>query len=75
MSQFFLIGGFVGFALAFFASLHAGTSVHVALRNGMLGCLLLAILTRYFFNKVALMLLHVRLREIEREESEEATEP
>jgi hypothetical protein len=46
MKFFLLLGGFVGFVLAFAASWNAGNSAAQALRDGAIGCLAGAVLLR-----------------------------
>lgn len=72
MSQAFLIGGFIGFALTFFATLESGGTVHFALRNGMIGCLVVAIAARFIMARIIAMMVQIRLREIEKEAEEES---
>lgn len=74
MSQYFLVGGFVGFAIAFFLSLWSGSSVHVALRNGMIGCLVLGFLIKLLCNRIAKMMIDLKIQELEQlqQEGEEA---
>ena len=48
MKFFLSLGGSIGFLGAFFSSLHAGSEVGFALRNGAIGCLLGAFLMRGF---------------------------
>lgn len=48
MKFFLSLGGSIGFLGAFFSSLHAGSEVGFALRDGAVGCLLGAFLMRGF---------------------------
>jgi len=66
MSRYFLMGGILGFGLVFFVTLSGGSSIHLALRNGMIGCLVMAVLARLFFQAVARAYVENKLRDIER---------
>lgn len=70
MSQYFLMGGFIGFCLAFALSFLAGSSIHVALRNGMIGCIFMALLFQYFVNRFMNLLVQNKMRELDRLEQE-----
>ena len=48
MKHFQLIGGFIGFVLAFGGSLSAGNEIAIALRDGAIGCVAGALLLRGF---------------------------
>lgn len=74
MSQYFLLGGFVGFAIVFFLSLWSGSSVHVALRNGMIGCLVLGLLVKLLCSRIAQAVIDLKMRELKKlqQEKEEA---
>ena len=70
MSQYFLLGGFVGFAIVFFLSLWSGASVHVALRNGMIGCLVLGFLVRVLCGRIAQAVIDLKIQELEKLQQE-----
>lgn len=48
MKFFLALGGSIGFLGTFFSSLHAGSEIGFALRDGAVGCLLGALLMRGF---------------------------
>jgi len=65
MSRYFFIGGFIGFALLFSISITSGAGIHVVLRNAMVGCLIFALLFRFYVNRVAKLYVQARLRRLE----------
>ncbi len=65
MSQYFLLGGFIGFAVVFFLSFSAGASIHVALRNGMIGCIVLSLLVKYLCGRITAAIVTTKLKELE----------
>lgn len=71
MSRYFFIGGFLGFALMFFISLTSGASIHVILKNSMVGCICFAVLFRYYFARVGELYIQGRLRMLERTREEQ----
>lgn len=71
MSRYFITGGFFGFSILFFTSLSAGSSIHIALRNGMIGCLVMGLLVRYFAGVLFRAILEVKRRSLESAEGEE----
>lgn len=71
MSRYFFIGGFIGFALLFAISISSGASIHVVLRNAMVGCLVLALLFHFYINRVARLYMQARLRRIEESRRQE----
>ncbi|MET0262199.1 MAG: hypothetical protein ABW223_04830 [Rariglobus sp.] len=52
MKFVFLIGGFIGFALAAIAGLSAGREAGLVLRDAAIGCLAGALLFRWFWSVV-----------------------
>lgn len=73
MSRYFFIGGFLGFCLVFFLSLASGANVHIVLRNSMIGSMAVAILFRYYFNRISQLYIQAKLRSIERSMRESAS--
>jgi hypothetical protein len=74
MRRFFLTGGFIGFLLTFVTSLATGGDLHNALRDGMIGCLVLAFVSRIFYGQLenaAVSILEKEIEALEKEESEE----
>lgn len=59
MKRFFLTGGFIGFALTFTSTFAAGGSLNTSLRNGMLGCLLLAFGFRMIYRQLQMGAIHI----------------
>lgn len=74
MSQYFLLGGFIGFAVVFFLSFSSGASIHVALRNGMIGCIVLAMLVKYLCGRITAACIAAKLRELEEMDKEKTEE-
>lgn len=52
MKFIFLSGGFIGFALAAVAGLGAGRDAALVLRDAAIGCLVVALLFRWFWSAV-----------------------
>jgi hypothetical protein len=52
MSRFMVTGGFVGFFIVFLAGLMDQRSTLIVLRDGMLGCLVMALLFRLFYSRL-----------------------
>lgn len=71
MNRYFFIGGFLGFTLLFAISIYSGASIHVVLRNAMVGCLLFAFFFHYYINRVAQIYLESRLRLMEEARQQE----
>ncbi len=71
MSRYFVTGGFLGFALLFFTTMGAGSSIHIALRNGMVGCLVMGLLLRFFAGVLYKAMLDVKRRSAEAGETDE----
>ena len=74
MSRYFALGGFLGFALVFFVNFSAGASIHVALRNGMIGCIVLGLLVNFLFSRITAAFIASKIRELEAREREELEE-
>lgn len=74
MSQYFLLGGFIGFAMTFFLSFAGGATVHTAARNGMIGCLIMALVVSQFAKLVMRLMIEARLRQLDRKLEEESGE-
>lgn len=74
MSQYFLLGGFIGFALIFFLSFSSGASIHVALRNGMIGCIALALLVKFLCGHITAAYIAAKLKELKEMENEKTKE-
>lgn len=74
MSQYFLLAGFIGFAVVFFLSFSSGGNIHVALRNGMIGCIALAMLVKFLCKRIAAAYITSKLRELEEIEKEKTQE-
>lgn len=67
MNRFLLTGGFVGFMLTFLGSFGAGRDINVALRDAMLGCLIMSLAFRLLYSQI-----ENGVREILRREQQEA---
>ncbi|MCB1122837.1 MAG: hypothetical protein KJT03_14885 [Verrucomicrobiae bacterium] len=65
MSQYFLLGGLIGFTAVFFLSFWSGDSIHDALRNGMIGCILCGLLVRFLCGRVLRAYMAIKLKELE----------
>ena len=75
-SKFFLLlGGFIGFAVVFFAGLLVTNRIDAVLRDATIGCLVGALLMRLFLHVVTNAMQDVAARKkAEREAQEEAEE-
>jgi uncharacterized membrane protein len=71
MSRYFLAGGIFGFCLSFAISLTSGADIHSVLWHAMVGCIVGALLFRYYIGRVAMLYMQVRLRKIEEQLREE----
>lgn len=74
MKHFFLTGGFLGFFFTFVIRFTAGGDLHMALRDGMIGCLLMAFLCRFFYRQLEIGALEILRREAEEERQREELE-
>jgi hypothetical protein len=74
MKRFMLSGGFAGFLLTFVTSFGSGSDLGIALRDGMIGCLLVAFVSRLFYRQIenaAISVLQAENNLMEKEETEE----
>lgn len=70
MSRYFLLGGFVGFTVVFFVSFSSGANIHASLLNGMIGCIILAILVRFLCSRIINAIVLAKLKELKQLENE-----
>jgi len=52
MTRFMLYGGFVGFMLVFFSGLMIHRELNETLRDAMVGCFLMAYLSKLFYRRL-----------------------
>ncbi len=71
MSRYFLAGGIFGFCLSFAISSTSGADIHAVLWHAMVGCIVGAFLFRYYFGRVAMLYMQIRLRKMEEQLREE----
>ena len=78
MNRCMLRGGFIGFSIVFLAGLADGRSIFLVLRDGMVACLVMALLFRLFYTKLEVGIAAVleeevqRMRRAAREEAEQS---
>jgi len=73
MRSFFLLGGFVGFCVAAFSGMAAGHPGDRLLLDGSVGCLVGAMLFRFFWSQLVRVLTDtVRAKRVARAAAEEA---
>ena len=66
MSRFMIRGGFLGFLIVFLDGLSDGRSIFVILRDGMIACLVMALLFRLFYSRLESSVVSVLEKESER---------
>ncbi|MFO7724827.1 MAG: hypothetical protein R6V45_04680 [Oceanipulchritudo sp.] len=74
MRRFFLAGGFIGFLLTFVTSLSTNGNLNLALRDGMIGCLLLGLVSKLFYRQLESAAVAILEREIAAAEEEKPKE-
>ena len=71
MKRFLLAGGFIGFLLTFVTSLSTSANLNLALRDGMIGCLVLTLVSKVFYRQLENAAVAILEREIAAAEKEE----
>jgi hypothetical protein len=74
MSRFILIGGFIGFLVAFTAGISSGGSINVVLRDAMIGCLIVGIGFRIIYAQIQKCAIEILRREAEEQMAREQAE-
>lgn len=74
MNRYFVTGGFVGFLLGFLGNLFAGGHLNIALRDGMVGCLIVGFAFRFLYHQIQQGALAILRREAEARFKEEEAE-
>ncbi len=74
MNGFFLVGGFLGFAVTFLGNVASGRDINGALRDGMIGCLIMAYVFNFLGRQIEHGLLEILRKEQAAEDEEEGVD-
>lgn len=74
MRRFLVIGGVAGFVPVFLASLSSSSNLNLAVRDGMVGCVIMAVLFRILYSQLEAGMVVVARKELERRQAEEEAE-
>ena len=65
MSRYMIIGGAIGFLVAAISGLVSGHPLNVIMRDAMIGCLILALIAKFFYQNLEKGVIAVLEKEIE----------
>lgn len=65
MTRYMVMGGAIGFIVAFASGIVTGHGLSTVLRDAMIGCLVLALITKFFYNALERSVTTVLEKEIE----------
>lgn len=74
MSRWMALGGFIGYLLTLLASFSSGGNINAAVRDGMVGCLLMALLFQFLYRQLELAAVEVIRKERAAQEAAEEAE-